>query len=128
MASWEEQMERKGLVYAQHRPGKPPRYQAIGYLVGIYEFPLNKLTPELVKDFQEYSSTWFDLDVWKKGPQIRTIPVGNQLKGMENSDETKRYAIIFLHKLMCIKHAFITRRWVRGNNKTPTTRAAHVNA
>ncbi len=74
-----EQMERKGLIYAQHRPGKLPRYQSIGYVVGIYEFQLNKMTPELVKDFQEYGSTWFDLDVWKKAPQIRTIPVGESI-------------------------------------------------
>ena len=74
-----EQMEKKGLIFARRRPGKLPRYQSIGYIVGIYEFQLNKMTPELVKEFQEYGSTWFDLDVWKKAPQIRTVPVGESI-------------------------------------------------
>jgi ferredoxin len=74
-----EQMEKKGLIFAYHRPGEPTRYQSIGYVVGIYEFQVNKMTPELIEDFQEYSSTWFDLDVWKDAPQMRTIPVGESI-------------------------------------------------
>jgi ferredoxin len=74
-----EEMEKKGLIFVYHGQGKAPQYQLIGYVVGIYEFQLNKMTPELVKEFQEYSSTWFDLDVWKEAAQIRTIPVGESI-------------------------------------------------
>jgi ferredoxin len=74
-----EQMEKKGLIFAYHKQGKPTHYQAIGYVVGIYEFQLNKMTPELVKDFHEYGATWFDLDVWKDAPQMRTVPVGESI-------------------------------------------------
>jgi ferredoxin len=98
-----EQMEKKGLVFVRRKPGRLPRYQAIGYVVGIYEFQLNKMTPELVKDFREYGSNWFDLDVWKKAPQIRTIPVGESIdvnldvltyeKAVELVDLQDRFAV-----------------------------------
>jgi Fe-S-cluster-containing hydrogenase component 2 len=74
-----ERMERKGLIYARRKPGELPRYQALGYIVGIYEFQVNKMTPELVRNFQEYESTWFDLDVWRNSPQLRTVPVNESI-------------------------------------------------
>ena len=73
------EMEKKGLIYALHKEGMPTRYQALGYVVGIYEFQVNRMDPELVKDFNEYNPEWFNLDVWKKAPQIRTIPVGESI-------------------------------------------------
>lgn len=74
-----EEMEKKGLVFAYHRDGKPPKYIATGYVVGIYEFQLNRLNPGIVKDFEDYSPSWFDLDLWAKVPQLRTIPVGESI-------------------------------------------------
>jgi ferredoxin len=74
-----EEMEKKGLIFVYHREGRAPQYQLIGYVVGIYEFQLNKMTPEIVQDFAEYAPNWFDLDVWGKAPQIRTIPVGESI-------------------------------------------------
>ncbi len=71
-----EQMEKKGLLYVCHEDGKEPLYQATGFVIGIYEFQLNKLDANLAKDFEEYSSSWFNLEHWKKTPQLRTIPVG----------------------------------------------------
>jgi Na+-translocating ferredoxin:NAD+ oxidoreductase subunit B len=71
-----EQMEKKGLLFVLHEKGKEPLYQAAGFIIGIYEFQLNKLNANLAKDFEEYSSSWFNLEHWKKTPQLRTIPVG----------------------------------------------------
>jgi Pyruvate/2-oxoacid:ferredoxin oxidoreductase delta subunit len=73
------EMEKKGLVYATHREGRAPRYLATPIVIGFYEFQVNKLVPELVEDIEEYGSTWFDLDVWKKAPLLRTIPVGESI-------------------------------------------------
>ena len=74
-----EAMEKKGLVFVYHREGKAPRYQATGFVIGFYEFQLNRMNPEIAKDFDEYSPEWFNLELWQKIPQLRTIPVKKSL-------------------------------------------------
>jgi len=71
-----EAMEKKGLIYSIHTPGKPPQYMAQHFVVGIWEFQVNHLDPEFVRDFEEYRPALLDPDTWKKVPQLRTIPVG----------------------------------------------------
>lgn len=70
-----DSMEKKGLIYSIHTPNKPPKYIALQFIVGIWEFQVNKLNPELVKDVGEYMKSWADTDIWEKVPQIRSIPV-----------------------------------------------------
>jgi ferredoxin len=70
-----EEMAGKGLIYALYPPGRPPQYQAAHYIVGIWEFQVNNLNPELVQDMEEYFPALFDRDTWKRSPQLRTIPV-----------------------------------------------------
>jgi len=72
-------MEKKGLIYSIHTPGKPPEYLALQFIVGIWEFQVNKLNPELVHDVDEYMKYWIDTDVWRKVPQIRSIPVAESI-------------------------------------------------
>ena len=72
-------MEKKGLIYSVHTPNKPPKYIALQFIVGIWEFQVNKLTPKLVKDVGEYLDSWADPKVWKKVPQIRSIPVAKSI-------------------------------------------------
>ena len=72
-------METQGLVYAQHKEGHTPRYMAVHFVVGIYEFQLNKMDPEIVQLFEEYLPYIVDLEVWKQAPQIRTVPVGESI-------------------------------------------------
>jgi electron transport complex protein RnfB len=70
----------KGLTFSIHREGKAPQYQASQYAVGIWEFQVNRLHPELVQDMDEYWPTFFDLDDWKQQPQLRTIPVNESIE------------------------------------------------
>lgn len=70
-----DNMEKKGLIYSIHTPNKAPKYIALQFIIGIWEFQVNKLNPQLVKDVGEYMKSWVDTDVWKKVPQIRSIPV-----------------------------------------------------
>ncbi|MBN2001556.1 4Fe-4S binding protein [candidate division KSB1 bacterium] len=72
-------MEKKGLVFVFHKDEEEPMYQAVGYVIGIYEFQLNRLDADNVKDFEEYLTTYFDPEIWKKTPQLRTIPVGESI-------------------------------------------------
>jgi len=71
-------MEQKGLIYSNHpRDGGAPKYSAAPFVVGIWEFQVGRLTPELVHDFDEYSP--YLLKIWEKTPQLRTIPVGQSI-------------------------------------------------
>ena len=74
-----EAMEKKGLIFSFQRDGSPPKYQATPFAVGFYEFQVNRLDPENVKDYEEYLSSWLDHDLWAKIPQTRTIPVGESI-------------------------------------------------
>jgi H+/Na+-translocating ferredoxin:NAD+ oxidoreductase subunit B len=74
-----EAMEKKGLLFSIHAPDKPPQYMAQHFVIGFWEQQVNRLTPELVRDFEEYMPALADPQIWKKAPQIRTIPVGESV-------------------------------------------------
>jgi len=74
-----EQMEKKGLVFAVHRPGKAPEYTAQQFAVGFWEGQVNQLDRELVEAVGEYIPIALDLDLWRKAPQLRTIPIGESI-------------------------------------------------
>jgi ferredoxin len=83
-----EEMDRKGLIYAEHKPGKPAAYMALHFVVGFWEGQVNRLDRELVEAFEEYHPSLFKADVWSKAPQLRTIPVG---EAVPNPLETMPY-------------------------------------
>jgi NAD-dependent dihydropyrimidine dehydrogenase PreA subunit len=74
------EMERKGLVWASHPEGGPPRYTATQFVIGIYEFQAGRLTPELAADIDEYLPTLLNADHWTRAPQLRTIPIGESIE------------------------------------------------
>ena len=74
-----EEMERKGLMFVYHRDGREPKYMATHFAVGIYEFQVNRLNPELVQDLEEFKPAWFDQTGWGRAPQLRTVPVGESI-------------------------------------------------
>jgi electron transport complex protein RnfB len=75
-----EEMAAKGLIYDLHQPGKPVQYMGYHFIVGIWEFQVNRLNMELIKDVDEYiARDLFDPQLWKETPQLRTIPVGESI-------------------------------------------------
>ncbi len=74
-----EEMVRKGLVFSIERRGKPPLYMAAQFVIGIWEYHVNDLDPELVRDVNEYIPYLFDPETWRKAPQLRTVPVGRSI-------------------------------------------------
>ena len=70
-------MEEKGLIYSYQPRNGAPHYGAAPFVVGIWEFQVNRLTPELIHDFEEYAPHL--LEIWEKTPQLRTIPVGESI-------------------------------------------------
>lgn len=71
-------MAHKGLIFRMEYKGDI-MYMAAQYVVGIWEYHVNDLTPELIKDMNEYIPHLFKPEEWKKAPQLRTIPVGRSL-------------------------------------------------
>jgi Na+-translocating ferredoxin:NAD+ oxidoreductase subunit B len=74
-----EDMAKKGLIYRMRRSRKPVKYLTYQFIVGIWEFHVNDLDPELIKDMNEYIPVLFNLDTWANVPQLRTIPVGKSI-------------------------------------------------
>jgi electron transport complex protein RnfB len=74
-----EAMEKMGLIFGIHKPGRPPRYAAQQFVVGIWEFQVNNLDAEFVRDVDEYLTAMLDPTLWKQAPQIRTVPVGEAI-------------------------------------------------
>jgi H+/Na+-translocating ferredoxin:NAD+ oxidoreductase subunit B len=70
-----EDMASRGLIYSIHHQERPPEYMAMQYVIGIWEFQVNRLDEGLVKDMDEYIHTLFNLDLWRRAPQLRTIPI-----------------------------------------------------
>jgi len=76
------EMAGKGLIFSVHPENGTPQYQALQFVIGIFESQVNNLDSELVKDMDEYLPTLFDPDIWKKTPLMRTIPVNESIKIM----------------------------------------------
>ena len=75
-----EEMAVKGLIYDIHEPGKLPHYMGYHFIVGIWEFQVNRLDLELIRDVDEYiERDLFDPQIWKENPQLRTIPIGESI-------------------------------------------------
>jgi Pyruvate/2-oxoacid:ferredoxin oxidoreductase delta subunit len=75
-----EAMSRKGLILRADRP-EGPLYMAAQYVIGIWEYHVNDLDEELVRDMNEYSPVFFQDLHRTKTQQLRTIPIGASLKG-----------------------------------------------
>jgi electron transport complex protein RnfB len=74
-----EEMARKGLIYRIQPKDAPPQYLAWQYVIGIWEFHVNSLDRGLVEDMAEYIPHLLDVKIWKKAPQLRTIPVAQSI-------------------------------------------------
>jgi electron transport complex protein RnfB len=74
-----ETMAVKGLIF-RLREGDAVRYFPIPFIVGIYEFQLNNLSPELLKDISEYYLTGLGATFHGlKTPHLRSIPINAEI-------------------------------------------------
>lgn len=78
-----EKMARKGLIFSIEAKDRPPAYMAAQFVVGIWEYHVNVLDEEFVRDMEEYTP-FLNKESFDKLPQLRTIPVGKSIDaGME---------------------------------------------
>ncbi len=75
-----ERIQEKGGIESKIDNGQR-HYCNVPLVVGMYEFQLNRLTPDFIKDFSEYTSDKkFGLEfLSSKLPQMRTIPVSKSI-------------------------------------------------
>jgi H+/Na+-translocating ferredoxin:NAD+ oxidoreductase subunit B len=74
-----ERMAQKGLLF-RNRKGESVRYAAVPYVVGIFEFQLNRMDKDFARDMETYMQESFDLTVEShKTPILRTIPIQKDL-------------------------------------------------
>lgn len=83
-------MDRKGLVLSTIHRGIT-RYMASQFAVGFWEGQVNRLTPELVADFEEYLPSLFDGLRWREAPQMRIVPVNTSI---EANTEVMPYEVV----------------------------------
>ncbi len=74
-----EELYQKGLILKIKREGRPDLYMALQFAIGIWEYHVNDLNPELARDVGEYIPTLLNTETWKKAPQLRTIPVNESI-------------------------------------------------
>ncbi len=75
-----DEMVRKGLIFCYRGEGGPWLYQAVPLWVGVYEFQVNSLTPELLRALDDYLSTTEARPRPPSIPQMRTIPVRQSIE------------------------------------------------
>ena len=68
-----EAMAAKGLIYRMMGKNGRTTYMAAQFVVGIWEFQVQRLTPDLIRDMEEYIPHLLQT-AWKR-PQLRSIPV-----------------------------------------------------
>jgi DNA-binding Lrp family transcriptional regulator len=74
-----EEMTKKGLITNIHRESKPSLYMAQQFIVGFWEGQVNRLSRELIQDFEEYLPFYTEQNIGPGVPQLRTIPVGKSI-------------------------------------------------
>lgn len=72
-------MTSKGVIYATHPENGPTRYQAIPWVVGIWEFQVKRLSPEFLAVANDYWSSRTPRERPPTIAQMRTIPVGESV-------------------------------------------------
>jgi Pyruvate/2-oxoacid:ferredoxin oxidoreductase delta subunit len=80
-----DRIQKKGGIEFKTKNGKK-HYCNAPLVVGMYEFQLNRLTPDFIKDFDDYTSDKnFGIEFLStKLPQMRTIPVAKSINPQHN--------------------------------------------
>jgi Na+-translocating ferredoxin:NAD+ oxidoreductase subunit B len=74
------EMARKGLVFSVSSPDGGLLYQAIPFVVGIWEFQVDRLTPALLRLVHAYWGTVRRRKPVRTIAQMRTIPIGESIQ------------------------------------------------
>ena len=73
-----DEMARKGLIFSAEDGGRL-LYQAAPFVIGIYEFQVNRLSDGFLRDLGDYWSTVKDREEPRTMSQLRTIPINQSV-------------------------------------------------
>jgi Pyruvate/2-oxoacid:ferredoxin oxidoreductase delta subunit len=93
-----DRIGKKGGIELKIKGGKR-LYCNAPLVVGMYEFQLGKLTPEFIKDFDEYTSgKKFGIEfISTKLPQMRTIPIARSIQPQHNVGTFDELTMLLQH-------------------------------
>ena len=74
------EMSDKGLIFSVQPEDGPALYQAAPFVVGIYEFQVNRLSEGFLQDLDDYWDTSESRPRPKTIPQMRTIPISQSIE------------------------------------------------
>jgi len=74
-----EKMVNTGLISGVYPKNRSPLYMAQQFIVGFWEGQVNRLSRELIQDFEEYLPFYTEQNIGPGIPQLRTIPVGKSI-------------------------------------------------
>ena len=74
-----DEMALKGLIFSLESKVRPRKYMASQFIIGIWEYHVNDLNPDFIRDVNEYLPSLIDFETWRKAPQLRTVPVERSL-------------------------------------------------
>jgi electron transport complex protein RnfB len=74
-----EEMELKGFISGERKPGKAVEFSVNQFVVGFWEEQVDHLDRELIDLVEEYFPHYFKKGQWAKVPQLRTIPIGESI-------------------------------------------------
>jgi len=74
-----EEMAQKGLILSVKSDEGKILYQAAPWVVGIYEFQVNRMDDQFIKNFDDYYSSRVKRTGPETIPQMRTIPINQSI-------------------------------------------------
>lgn len=78
-----EQMSKKGLIFNSHKGGITT-YSASWFIVGIFEYQVNRLTKELAEDFDQYMEDGFRDELLSYDThQLRVVPINQAINATQ---------------------------------------------
>lgn len=83
-----EELAKDGLIF-RTREGEKRMYQAFQFVVGLYEFQLNRLDREFCELFEEYMP-YVGASMFPYTSQLRVIPVASSLNGSNRVEPYNR--------------------------------------
>jgi NAD-dependent dihydropyrimidine dehydrogenase PreA subunit len=77
------EMAHKGLIFSVEKDGKM-MYQAAPWIIGIYEFQVNRLSDDFLQSMDNYYEHIIPIERPRTIPQMRTIPINQSIDSTLN--------------------------------------------
>jgi NAD-dependent dihydropyrimidine dehydrogenase PreA subunit len=105
------EMARKGLIFSIETEGAPALYQAVPWVVGIYEFQVNNPDESFFRDVNEYVSTRGKVSRPQPIPQMRTIPIARSIEpDLEVLPYEQAEELVKIHKKFAVAPCICRRK------------------